>query len=287
MKCLSCPRACGVEREAGSLGFCRVPNDFVISRAAPHYWEEPCISGSRGSGTIFFTGCNLGCVFCQNKDISRGGKGKMLTESQLITEMHALQDMGVHNINLVTPSHYAFQLAKALEKAKLTVPVVWNSSGYDSIEALKALEGLVQVYLPDMKYLSPQLAKKYSKAPDYPAVAAAAIAEMHRQVGKAEFDSEGIMQKGLIVRHLIMPGQVENTLDVIDWVSEKLPTDEVWFSLMAQYTPMPDMPYEELQRPISQEEYARIADYIAWSGIENGFFQEPEASSTEFIPEFY
>lgn len=287
MSCSACPRKCGAERSTTTLGYCRVPQDYVISRVAPHFWEEPCISGTRGSGTIFFTGCNLGCVFCQNHDISRGGKGRMLSDDELIGEMHRLADSGVHNINLVTPSHYAFKLSKTLEKAKLSIPVVWNSSGYDSIEALKALDGLVQIYLPDLKYLSPRLAGKYSKAPDYPDIATAAIKEMYRQVGDAKFAGEGIMESGLIIRHLIMPGQVENTLDVIDWVSDLVHGTGIWFSLMAQYTPMPHMPYEELRHPITREEYERVSDYLSWSGIENGFFQEPEASGEQYIPEFY
>ncbi|MGI6028709.1 MAG: radical SAM protein [Candidatus Heteroscillospira sp.] len=288
MSCRACPRACGADRAAGQSGFCRVPEGYVISRAAPHFWEEPCISGLDGSGAIFFTGCNLGCVFCQNHDISRGGKGKAFTEDELIYEMRRLQDEeGVHNINLVTPSHYAFQLAKTLEKAGLSIPVVWNSSGYDSLDALRALDGLVQIWLPDLKYLSPALASRYSHAPDYPDTAVAAILEMYRQSGSPVLDENGIMRSGVVVRHLIMPGQIENTLDVIDWVDGTFPDGGVLFSLMAQYTPMPGMPYPELQRPVTREEYDRVISYLELSGIENGFVQDLSAAGEEYIPEFY
>lgn len=288
MSCRACPRACGAPRTGGKNGFCRVPAEYVISRSAPHFWEEPCISGLDGSGTIFFAGCNLGCVFCQNRDISRGGKGRIFTEDALIAEMHRLRDEeGVHNINLVTPSHYAFQLAATLEKAKMDIPVVWNSSGYDSLDALRALEGLVQIWLPDLKYLSPALGAKYAHAPDYPQVATAAIREMVRQAGNPELDEDGILRSGVIIRHLIMPGQVENTLDVIDWVDQNFPDGQVLFSLMAQYTPMPDMPFSKLRRPITQEEYDRVVSYLELSGIENGYVQDLSAAGEEYIPEFY
>ncbi|MGE4354592.1 MAG: radical SAM protein [Oscillospiraceae bacterium] len=285
--CVQCPRACKVRRDAGQLGFCRVPENFMVSRVAPHFWEEPCISGEHGSGAIFFSGCNLGCVFCQNHVISRGGCGRPISEKALINEMLRLQDEGVHNINLVTPSHYALQLASALANGHLAIPVVWNSSAYDSVETLKALEGRVSIYLPDLKYLSPALSAKYSNAPDYPEVATAAIKEMYRQVGAPRFDDHGMLQSGLIVRHLILPGNVENTLDVIDWYSENFPGSTALFSLMAQYTPMPDMPYPELSRRITQEEYDRVMSYLSLSEIENGYVQERDAAGSEYIPEFY
>ena len=288
MICHACPRACGIERTAEHTGFCRVPTDYVISRAAPHFWEEPCISGLDGSGTIFFTGCNLGCVFCQNRDISRGGKGRLLTEDALIAEMYRLRDEeGVHNINLVTPSHYAFQLAHTLEKARLDIPVVWNSSGYDSLDALHALDGLVQIWLPDLKYLSPTLAQRYAHAPDYPEAAKSAIREMVRMAGTPVLDDSGLLRSGVLIRHLIMPEQVENTLDVIDWVDETFPSGQVLFSLMAQYTPMPDMPFPELRRPITRQEYDRVISYLDLSGIGNGYVQDLSAAGTEYIPDFY
>jgi len=285
VRCLACPRQCGARRAAGELGFCRAPETYLVSRCAPHYWEEPCISGSKGSGAIFFAGCNLGCVFCQNQKISRGGAGRAMTEAQLVDEMRRLQALGVHNINLVTPSHYALPLARTLERAKLDIPVVWNSSGYDSAEALSALEGLVQIYLPDLKYLSPAPAKTYSRAADYPAVAAAAIREMFRQTGPAELDGDGLLRRGVVIRHLILPGLVENTLDVIDWVAQHFPGDAVLFSLMAQYTPMSGVP-AELDRPVSPAEYDRILSYLELSGIEQGYVQELAAAGERFIPEF-
>ena len=287
VSCHQCPRACMAQRSFGKLGFCRVPDEFMISRAAPHFWEEPCISGERGSGTIFFSGCNLGCLYCQNQEISRGESGRCVSEGELISEMIRLRDEGVHNINLVTPSHYALQLSSALKMCHLDIPVVWNSSGYDSVEELHSLEGKVSVYLPDFKYLSPAIAAKYSNAPDYPAVAEAAIKEMFRQVGKPRFNEHGMLLSGVIVRHLILPGNIENTLDVIDWFSENFSGDRALFSLMAQYTPMPNMPFPELRRSVTQQEYDRVMSYLSLSGIEHGFVQELGAAGTEYIPEFY
>lgn len=284
--CRACPRRCGALRASGELGVCRAPEEFLVARVGLHFWEEPCISGERGSGTIFFSGCNLGCVFCQNHDISRGGHGRRMTDDELIEAMHGLCREGAHNINLVTPSHYAFRLADVLRRAKLPVPVVWNSSGYDSIEALRALEGLVDIYLPDMKYLSPDMAAKYSRAPDYPAVATAAIREMQRQTGAPKFGEDGMLRSGTIVRHLIMPENIPNSLDVIDWVEREFPRGGVLLSLMAQYTPMPNMPYPELRRRLTAEEYERVTDYLAMCDIEQGYVQEPEAAGEEYIPEF-
>ena len=215
--CRLCPRNCGADREHGKTGFCKVPAELYAARAALHFWEEPCISGERGSGAVFFSGCNLGCVFCQNHEISRGGRGRRVTEDELIDEMRRLCGEGAHNINLVTPSHYAFRLAGLLRRWKPPVPVVWNSSGYDSIEALRALEGLVDVYLPDMKYMSAAMASRYSGAPDYPVVAADAIREMQRQTGAPRFGPDGMLLSGTIVRHLVMPENIVNTLEVIDW----------------------------------------------------------------------
>ncbi|MBR2879356.1 MAG: radical SAM protein, partial [Oscillospiraceae bacterium] len=211
--CRLCPRSCGaVRKENTSGGFCASPSLALISRAAPHFGEEPCISGTRGSGTVFFSGCNLRCVFCQNHGISRGGEGKAMDAQGLRDIFLRLRDRGVHNINLVTPSHYSHLIAEALSGIKLGIPVVWNSSGYDSVETLRTLEGLIQIYMPDYKYSDPVLAQRWSKAADYPDVALAAIKEMYRQRGEFILDDEGIMQSGVLIRHLIMPGAAENTL---------------------------------------------------------------------------
>lgn len=287
-KCTLCPRKCGAERKENSpAGFCASPALAMVSRAAPHYGEEPCISGTRGSGTVFFSGCNLRCVFCQNHDISRGGAGQAVDTQGLRDIFLRLRDTGVHNINLVTPSHYSAIIAEALSGISLGIPVVWNSSGYDSVETLRTLEGLVQIYMPDYKYADPALAKRYSMAEDYPAVALAAIKEMYRQRGQFVLDDEGIMQSGVLIRHLIMPGAAENTLRCIDAVEDNLPADKIIFSLMSQYTPMPGLDaFPELQRPISLEEYERCSSYFDFSDILYGFSQSPESATEEMIPDF-
>ena len=220
--CNLCPRGCKIDRNR-HFGFCQVPEMPKIARAAPHFGEEPCITGTRGSGTVFFSGCNLRCVFCQNHTISRGQIGTVVTIDRLRDIFMELQDQGVHNINLVTGSHYARQIAEALDKAQLTIPVAWNSSGYDSVETLQMLEGKVQIYMPDFKYSDPLLAKTYSAAADYPSVAAAAISEMYRQTGPYVMDEAGILQSGVLVRHLIMPNKPTNTKGVIDTLTSLLP----------------------------------------------------------------
>lgn len=288
MICNDCPRKCGAERtENKPGGVCSSPALARIARAAPHFGEEPCISGHQGSGTVFFTGCNLRCVFCQNHDISRGGVGKTVSTERLRDIFLELQDKGVHNINLVTASHFVPEVAKALEAAKLDIPVAWNSSGYDSVESLKRLEGLVQIYMPDLKYLDSGLARRYSIAPDYPEIATAAIKEMYRQVGSFVLDEDGIMQSGVLVRHLILPGAGENSRRVIDFVSDNFPGDMVLFSLMSQFTPMPNTEkFPELQKRITKEENNALCDYMADRGIEYGFWQEPDSATDEMIPDF-
>ena len=280
--CRDCPRNCGVPRGSG---FCGMPDEIRIARAAPHYGEEPCISGTRGSGTVFFSGCNLRCVFCQNYDISTGRYGETVAPERLRDIFLELQDSGVHNVSLVTGNHYVNQIAWALEAAKLNIPVVWNSSGYDSVEALRKLDGLVQIYMPDLKYLSPALAARYSAAPDYPQVAVKAIREMYRQVGNFVIGEDDILQKGVLIRHLILPGELDNSFDVIDYVAENYPGDRVLFSLMSQFTPTAHCP-ENLRRGLTQAEYDRCDSYLSLSGIECGFFQELAASGTEMIPDF-
>ena len=284
--CNMCPRHCNIDRNA-RFGFCQVPEMPMIARAAPHFGEEPCITGTRGSGTVFFSGCNLRCVFCQNHTISRGHTGSVVTVERLRDIFLELQDQGVHNINLVTGSHYAHKIAEALELAKLTIPVAWNSSGYDSVETLKQLEGKVQIYMPDFKYSDPILAKRYSFAEDYPEIAAAAIAEMYRQTGPYQMDEDGILQKGVLVRHLIMPNRPTNTKGVIDTLTSLLPQGGFLFSLMSQYTPMPNLEaYPELQQTVSPALADFCYRYMLKKGIEDGYYQDPASATDEMIPDF-
>ena len=286
--CNDCPRQCGAKRgpiEPG--GVCRSPALPRVSRAAPHFGEEPCISGVRGSGTVFFTGCNLRCVFCQNREISRGGgTGEILSVPALRDLMLRLRDQGVHNINLVTGAHFIRPIAEALQGLDLGIPVVWNSSGYESVDSLRLLEGLVQVYLPDFKYWKPALAKRYSLAEDYPDVAAAAIREMFRQTGPCVLDEDGMLRRGVLIRHLILPGQDLNAMDVIDFAAEEFPAGSVLFSLMSQYTPMPGLEiFPELQQRVDAETNLRLIAYLQKRGLE-GYWQEPEAATDEMIPAF-
>ena len=282
-KCNICPRKCGADRSKNT-GVCSVGEEIKIARAAPHFWEEPCISGTKGSGTVFFSGCNMKCVFCQNYEISSGGKGKVVAPDRLTEIYYELIEQGVHNINLVTPTHFSKQIIKTLEKP-LPVPVVYNSGGYDSVEILRMFEGKVQIYLPDLKYMSSALAEKYSKAKDYPETAKKAIREMFRQTGEFILDDDGIMQKGVVIRHLMLPGQLENTLDVIDWVSDEF-GDKVIFSLMSQLTPNENCTLPELQQIITQEEYNKAVDYMYLCGIENAYVQDFSSAKKEYTPPF-
>lgn len=281
--CNICPRKCNVDRTL-KTGVCGVSDTLKIARAAAHFWEEPCISGTGGSGTVFFSGCNMKCVFCQNYEISTGCFGKEITTERLCEIYRELIDSGVHNINLVTPSHYAEKILESLRKP-LPVPVVYNSSGYDSVETLRKFDGKFQIYLPDMKYMDSSLAKKYSLAPDYPGKAKEAIREMFRQVGDAVFDEDGIMQKGVIIRHLMLPEEVENTLDVIDWVSSEF-GNKVVFSLMSQFTPNKNCTIPELQKTVSEEEYNKAVDYMYLCGMENAYVQDFSSAKKEYTPPF-
>ena len=287
MSCNLCPRRCGAPRRDGNNGFCGVPDTAMVCRAAPHYGEEPCISGTRGSGAVFFAGCNLRCVFCQNYAISRGAAGESVSVSKLRDIFLALRDQGVHNLNLVTPTQFTDVIAAALKGLDLGIPVVWNSSGYESVETLRRLEGLVQIYMPDFKYSDAALGARYSAAPDYPRVALAAIREMFRQTGPFQMDGDGILQRGLLIRHLILPGSPENTLRVIDAVEDHFPAEQILFSLMSQYTPMPGLEaFPELRRRVSQAEYERCASYLDFSAICHGYTQSPESAGDEMIPAF-
>lgn len=249
-------------------------------------WEEPCISGENGSGTVFFSGCNLGCVYCQNRKISAERFGKAVTEDRLYDIFLELIDKGAHNINLVSPSHYAHVLIRVLDRP-LPVPVIWNTGGYDSTETLRALDGKVQIYLTDLKYSDNCLAEKYSAARDYPETAKAAIEEMYRQRGNYVLDENGIMKSGVIIRHLVLPHSPENSKGVIDWVSSRFSDGQVLFSLMSQYTPAGEISaFPELSKRLEKIEYDSIYDYLLASGISDGFFQELSSAEEEYIPDF-
>lgn len=286
-RCTLCPRRCAAPREDQSpAGLCHSPLLPSVARAAAHFGEEPCIAGKNGTGAVFFTGCNLGCVFCQNRAISRGEGGKLLTVEQLRTLLLRLRDTGVDSIDLVTGAHVIPAVAEALSGLELEIPVVWNSSGYESAEALRMLEGLVQVYMPDYKYSDPEAARRYSAAADYPEVARAAIREMYRQVGPAVLDEHGLLRRGLLIRHLILPGRMEDARDAIDFAADSFPQGSVLFSLMSQYTPMPGLAdYPELQRPVTAEENKALIHYMRVRKL-NGYWQESCAATEEMIPDF-
>lgn len=287
--CSDCPRACQAQRTGSAGGgVCVSPMLPRVIRAAPHYGEEPCISGTRGAGTIFFSGCNLRCVFCQNREISRKSVGRILSVSELRTLMLRLRDQGVHNIELVTPTHFTRVIAEALDGLELGIPVVWNSSGYEKAETLRLLEGLVQVYMPDLKYLNSDTAKRYSAAADYPEVATAAISEMVRQRGSCRFDDAGLLQSGVLIRHLILPGQSSESMDVIDYVADSFSPGTVLFSLMSQYTPMPGLEarFPELCRTVTAEENENLIHYLHARRLQDGFWQELSSVGEENIPIF-
>lgn len=286
MICRLCPRNCGAERtETDGKGVCGVPAVPVLARAALHRWEEPPISGTRGSGTIFFSGCSLKCAFCQNEQISRERYGKPVTLERLREICGELIARGAHNINFVNPTHYAHVLSELLEQP-LGVPVVYNTGGYDKVDTLKMLEGKVDVYLPDLKYVDATPAGRYSRAPDYPEVAKTAILEMFRQTGPCRFDGDGMLQKGVIIRHLVLPGQVEAAKRVMDWVKETFAPGEVLFSLMSQYTPYGHAgDFPEIDRPLRRGEARRAEEYMALLELE-GFSQEQTSASEQFIPPF-
>ena len=286
MICDLCPRRCGALRtEERGLGRCRMPELPVLARAALHRWEEPPISGTRGSGTIFFSGCSLGCVFCQNEEISHRDFGKPVTVSRLREIFFALIDQGAHNIDLVNPTHYAHAVDQALAEP-LPVPVVWNSGGYDKVETLRALEGKVQIYLPDLKYVTAEYAEKYSGAADYPEAAQAAILEMFRQTGPCAYDESGLLKRGVVIRHLVLPGKLAEAKRVMDWVSEHFAPGEVLFSLMSQYIPWGRAAeFPELNRRLRPSEARAAAEYMDALGLE-GFTQEPESAEHTYIPPF-
>ncbi len=284
-RCTLCPRSCGVDRSAGEPGFCGMPAHPVAARAAAHYWEEPVISGEYGSGAVFFSGCTLRCRFCQNYEISAQRHGYALDSARLREIFETLIEQGCHNINLVTPTHFLPDILPALEP-KLPVPVVYNCGGYERVETLRALEGKVDVWLPDMKYSDPRLAKALSAAPDYVETAKAAILEMYRQTGPCVVE-KGLLKKGVLIRHLILPGQVDNSVGVLEWIAESFPRGSVLVSLMSQYVPMgPAAKHPPFDRRITEEEYDTVLSWLWLLGLEDGFVQGPEAASLEYVPAF-
>jgi putative pyruvate formate lyase activating enzyme len=298
MNCNLCPRACNADREHKKTGFCGMTDDIYVARAALHMWEEPCISGEHGSGAVFFSGCQLRCVFCQNHEIAVGQAGKQISEERLAEIFLELQDKKANNINLVTPTHYVLQIIHALDKAKqsgLKIPVVYNTSAYENTDTIKMLEGYVDVYLPDMKYMDIRASTAYSNAPDYFEQAAAAIEEMYRQTKspvffkKGELNGmveEGTMKRGMIVRHLILPGLKEDSKNIINYLYHTY-GNHIFLSIMNQYTPLKQVEnIPELNRKITTEEYDEVIDYALEIGVENGFIQEEGTAKESFIPAF-
>ena len=286
MKCDLCPRRCGADREK-SAGFCASPAGMRAALAGLHFWEEPCIAGTGGAGAVFFSGCNLGCVYCQNREISTGNKGRPLTPARLAAIFDELVYAGADTVELITPTHYADLIADVLAAHKPPVPVVYNCGGYERVETLRRLEGLVDVYLPDYKYASASLAALLSRAPDYPETALSAIREMARQTGVPRFNEDGVLTRGVLVRHLVLPGFVENTLDCLDRLTDAFGGNGVWLSVMSQYTPPgAPLPVESLNRRLTQEEYDRVTDYLYLLGIENVYVQELSSAKEEYTPDF-
>lgn len=285
MLCNNCPRNCNTDRNIHT-GYCGVNENIKIARAAPHYWEEPCISGTKGSGTVFFSGCNLGCVFCQNQEISKKNFGLDITDKQLMQIFDNLIEKGVHNLNLVTPSHYIQKLASVLKEYKSPVPVVYNTSSYEKVENIKLLEGLVDIYLPDIKYYDNTVAAKYSKADDYFDYASEAVLEMYRQVGDLKLDENGIAKKGIIIRHLVLPGNISQAEKVFMWVADNL-SASTYISVMRQYTPYGEAQnISPINRKLSAREYKIVKQKIEDLGFENIYFQAKESADENYIPNF-
>lgn len=286
--CSLCPRMCKVkrEKEKPSDGFCKMPDSPVLARAALHFWEEPCISGEKGSGTVFFSGCSLGCVFCQNSKISTGGFGTAVTEERLSEIFEELIAMGANNINLVNPTHFAASIRRVLKKKKPSVPIVYNSSGYERVETLRSLEGLIDVYLPDFKYVSSEVSAKYSGALDYFDFASKAIEEMIRQTGAPKYNENGLITKGVIIRHLILPQHTNESIKVLRYIWENYPQN-IPVSLMCQYTPCSKAKeFPEINRKITKREYEKVINAMLEMGFKDGFLQEISSAKTKYIPNF-
>ena len=287
--CLLCPRKCGINRRTGQTGVCGVSSEIKVARAALHYWEEPCISGKRGSGAVFFSGCSLHCVFCQNREISDGKAGKLISKERLSDIFMELADKGANNINLVTPGQYIPDIVWAVNDAKsrgMKLPIIYNTSGYENVTELKLLEGIVDVYLPDFKYMDSTLSARYSRAKDYPSVAKQALSEMVRQQPDVVIDdSTGLIQKGVIVRQLLLPGHVNDAKAVLKYLYDTY-HDHVYISMMSQFTPIALEDYPEINRTVTRREYERLVDYALEIGITNAFIQEGDVAKDSFIPAF-
>lgn len=284
MNCNICPRKCNVDRKV-NIGFCKASNDIKVAKYMLHFWEEPIISGDNGSGAIFFSHCNLKCIYCQNYKISSEGQGKIITQEQFIDIMKELEQLGANNINLVSPTHYTYQIIEALKKYKPKIPIVWNSSGYEDDLTIKNLKDLVDIYLVDMKYMDNNLAFNLSKAEDYPEVCKKAILQMRENQPK-DIIKNGIMQKGVIIRHLVLPNEIENSFKVLDWIYENL-GENIFISIMGQYTPCYQavnmQKYNRVLKPI---EYKRVINHVKLLGFNNGFFQELDSANSCYIPNF-
>lgn len=287
--CLLCPRKCGINRRTGQTGVCGVSSEIKVARAALHYWEEPCISGKRGSGAVFFSGCSLHCVFCQNREISDGKEGKVISKERLSDIFMELAGKGANNINLVTPGQYIPDIVWAVNDAKsrgMKLPIIYNTSGYENVTELKLLEGIVDVYLPDFKYMDSALSAKYSRAKDYPSVAKQAISEMVRQQPKVVIDdATGLIQKGVIVRQLLLPGHVNDAKAILKYLHDTY-QDSIYISMMSQFTPIALKDYPEINRTVTRREYERLIDYAIKIGITNAFIQEGNVAKDSFIPAF-
>lgn len=287
--CLLCPRKCGINRRTGQTGVCGVSSEIKVARAALHYWEEPCISGKRGSGAVFFSGCSLHCVFCQNREISDGKEGKVISKERLSDIFMELADKGANNINLVTPGQYIPDIVWAVNNAKsrgMKLPIIYNTSGYENVTELKLLEDIVDVYLPDFKYMDSTLSAMYSRAKDYPSVAKQALSEMVRQLPDVVIDdATGLIQKGVIVRQLLLPGHVNDAKAVLKYLYDTY-HDHVYISMMSQFTPIALKDYPEINRTVTRREYERLVDYALEIGITNAFIQEGDVAKDSFIPAF-
>lgn len=287
--CLLCPRKCGINRSTGQTGVCGVSSEIKVARAALHYWEEPCISGKRGSGAVFFSGCSLHCVFCQNREISDGKEGKVISKERLSDIFMELAVKGANNINLVTPGQYIPDIVWAVNDAKsrgMKLPIIYNTSGYENVTELKLLEGIVDVYLPDFKYMDSTLSARYSRAKDYPSVAKQALSEMVRQQPDVVIDdATGLIQKGVIVRQLLLPGHVNDAKAVLKYLYDTY-HDHVYISMMSQFTPIALKDYPEINRTVTRREYERLVDYALKIGITNAFIQEGDVAKDSFIPAF-
>lgn len=287
--CMICPHKCGVNRLEGNKGRCKCDDKLKIALASLHMFEEPCISGENGSGTVFFSNCNLNCIYCQNYEISSLGKGKEITTEHLAEIFLKQQEKNAHNINLVTPTMYVYQIIEAIKIAKskgLNIPIIYNSNGYENIETIKLLNGYIDVYLPDLKYYTNELSKKYSKVDNYFETATKAIKEMYNQVGQAKFDENGLIKRGVIIRHLILPNHIQNTKNILKWISDNMP-DDIYVSVMAQYFPTYKAKDDDLiNRKLNKKEYNEVLNYLYSLDLENGYIQELGLHEEEYVPNF-